>query len=250
MFTSTVFLLALAGIARAQTPQGFTPSVNTKLDVFFNSTSVATPGQRLKKATTASQPQLALPATANVSSSDSYIFVMIDLDVPPAEGQTTRRTILHAMITDFKATSQAVGSSGSRLLASQEKGPAAYIGPSPPATDSTPHRYVELLFQQPAQELSVSEADFEDIQSRIGFEIEQFAQQNGLGEPLAANFFTVSGQPGGGASGTAGSFGTATGSGGIVRNTLAPEEFEGRAGRVDFSLGFAGLVGGLVLAVV
>lgn len=43
---SSVLVAALAGIAQAQTPQGFKPSVTNKLDVMFNSTMVAKAGQR------------------------------------------------------------------------------------------------------------------------------------------------------------------------------------------------------------
>lgn len=82
---------------------------------------------------------------------------------------------------------------------------------------------------------------FADIQQRIGFDVQQFAADNGLGEPVAGNFFTVDGRvreaevvPGNA---------TATVSGGIVRNTLVP--FEGVAGRNDRSLAMGGLLGGL-----
>jgi hypothetical protein len=52
-FTSTLLIAAVASLAHAQqatTPKGFTPSVNTKLDVTFNSTAVKTPGELLSKA--------------------------------------------------------------------------------------------------------------------------------------------------------------------------------------------------------
>ena len=53
MYTaSSLIVAALAGLAQAQsvTPAGFTPSASSKLDVFFNSTMVMTPGQILSKA--------------------------------------------------------------------------------------------------------------------------------------------------------------------------------------------------------
>lgn len=164
------------------------------------------------------------------------MFVMLDLDVPPQGGNSTRRVLLHALNTGFKATSQKV--SNGTLLASSQKGPAAYIAPSPPASDTIPHRYVELLFQQPSS-FSVQATEFENTQARINFDINAFIQKNSLSAPLAANFFTVDGRAGGGASGTA------TSTGGISRNTLQP--FTGAAGRTEFSLGFAGLLGGLAL---
>jgi hypothetical protein len=52
-FTSSILGAAFAIVAQAQTtPQGFSPATNAKLDVLFNSTAVATPGQLLTKART------------------------------------------------------------------------------------------------------------------------------------------------------------------------------------------------------
>lgn len=174
-----------------------------------------------------------------LNSSDTFMFVMIDLDVSMG-GSAARTTILHAMETGFKATQQTVMGTA-QLLATTVKGPAAYFGPGPPATDATPHRYVELLFRQPAT-LSVRESDFAQFQSRIGFDITAFMTRQGLSTPIAANFFRVSGRSNNVISGTA------TGTGGIVRNTLQP--FEGAVGKVDMSRGLAGLLGGLALLAV
>lgn len=89
---------------------------------------------------TATQPQIAISSTL-VTSTDTYMFVMVDLDVPPANGTTTRRVLLHALNTGFKATQQKTPG-GSTLLVSSETGPAAYLPPNPPAVDTVPHRYV------------------------------------------------------------------------------------------------------------
>jgi hypothetical protein len=175
-----------------------------------------------------------------MGSAETYVFVMLDLDVPPAQGNTTRRVLLHAMHTGFKASQQSM-TNNTVLLTSTDEGPAAYLPPGPPATDTKPHRYVELVFAQP-DSLNVRASDFASTQARIGFDIVSFGQKNGLGAPLAANFFTVDGRAGASPSGTA------TTSGGIARNTLQP--FEGNAGRVVVSLGLAGLLGGLALVVV
>ncbi|KAF2269313.1 PEBP-like protein [Lojkania enalia] len=236
--TSSALFAALVSFAQAQTtPQGFSPSVNTMLPVIFNSTSVSTPGQQLTIAETAQQPQLAL-SSSDVSSSDTYMFIMVDLDIPPMGNSTSRNTLLHAMITDFKATSQTLTDS-SVLLTSQQIGPAAYIGPAPPETDTVAHRYVELLFQQPST-LQVSADDFQEVSDRIGFDVSSFMEENGLSEPVAGNFFTVDPRAGNNA--------TATSTGGIVMNTLQP--FEGVAVEKKVSLGLVGLLGGLALLLV
>jgi hypothetical protein len=177
----------------------------------------------------------------------SYVFVMLDLDVPPVAGNTTRRVLLHAMETGFKPTSQRM-TNNTVLLATSDKGPAPYLPPGPPATDTMAHRYVQLLFAQPSK-LNVQASAFSDTQARFNFEIASFAKTMGLGEPVAGNFFMVDGKAGaGGASGTAKASGTARATGGGSRETTQP--FTGTAGRMDLPMGLAGLMGGLVLAAV
>ncbi|KAF1969714.1 PEBP-like protein [Bimuria novae-zelandiae CBS 107.79] len=227
-FSSSSFLVvAAAATAHAQktfTPSGFTPAASTQLDVLFNSTAVSTPGELLSKAATAAQPQLALASSA-VSPQDTYVFVMLDLDVPPQGADTTRRVLLHAMNTGFKATQQSVAG-GAVLLASSDKGPAKYIGPGPPATDTIPHRYTQLLFKQPAS-LQVSADAFADTQARFDFDVKAFAKEMGLGEPVAGNFFMVDGRVSAAAapSGTRGA------------------EFQGKAAAGGMPWGIAGLLG-------
>jgi hypothetical protein len=182
------------------------------------------------------QPQLAM-SSGMVSKSETYMFVMLDLDVPPANGSTTRRVLLHCMNTGFKATGQQL-SGASTLLASSEKGPAPYLPPGPPPTDTVAHRYVQLLFQQPSS-LSISAADFADTQARFNFDVASFMSKNGVSAPVAANFFRVDGR----ASATA--TGAASGTGAMPSSTL--ESFRGAAGMMDLPYGLAGLLGGMAL---
>ncbi|KAF1918703.1 phosphatidylethanolamine-binding protein [Ampelomyces quisqualis] len=237
-----VAALASCAIGQAQTPQGFTPSVNTKLEVFFNSNSVKTPGELLSKATTTTEPQLAISSAAG-NLSDTYVFVMLDLDVPPQQGSTERRVLLHAMNTGFKATQQTLSGAGT-LLASNSKGPAAYLPPGPPANDTVAHRYVQLLFREPAT-LEVQAADFANINGRFNFDIQSFMQNNNLGEPVAGNFFMVDGR----VNATTGSGrGSPTGTGGMPSSTLAT--FEGTAGRWEVSCRLVGALCTLAMLVV
>ncbi|KAF1834115.1 PEBP-like protein [Decorospora gaudefroyi] len=247
-FSASVLTVALVGLAQAQTPSGFTPQANTKLEVIYNATMVSTAGQQLAKADTAAQPQLAL-SSSMTNMSSTYMFVMLDLDVPPANGSTTRRVLLHCMNTGFKATQQQLNG-GVTLLVSPEKGPATYIPPGPPATDTIAHRYVELLFQQPCG-LNVSASGFTDVQQRINFDITSFMSQNGVSAPLAANFFRVDGRASAGASMAATGTGAMptgtgvmpTGTGAMPTSTLG--SFQGVAGTIDLPYGLAGLLGGL-----
>lgn len=164
---------------------------------------------------------------------------MLDLDVPPEEGSTKRRVLLHAMNTGFKATQQKISGSAT-LLASTEKGPAAYIPPGPPPTDTIPHCYVQLLFQQPL-DFGVKASDFANTSTRINFDINAFMTKNKVSTPIAGNFFMVDGRASATAKGTA----SASVSGGLAGNTVQP--FTGAAGKFGLSQSMAGVLGGLAL---
>jgi hypothetical protein len=176
------------------------------------------------------------------NSSATYMFVMLDLDVPPADGSTKRRVLLHAMNTGFKATQQKISGSAT-LLASTDKGPAAYIPPGPPPTDTIPHRYVELLFQQPA-DLEILATQFKDTSARIGFDINAFMTKMKLSAPVAGNFFMVDSRASSTAKGTA----AASASGRMPGST--PQPFTGAAERYGLSPSMAGILGGLALMAV
>jgi phosphatidylethanolamine-binding protein (PEBP) family uncharacterized protein len=250
--SSSIAVVALASMAYAQsqTPKGFKPAVDTKLELFFNTTSVKTPGELLPKATTMDEPRIAVAST-NMSASDTFMFVMLDLDVPPAQGSTTRRVLLHAMNTGFKATQQKISGSAT-ILSSKQKGPAMYLPPGPPATDTMAHRYVQLLFKEPAT-LKVQAADFANTTGRFNFDINSFMKENKLDMPIAGNFFMVDGRANSTAEGGSGNGGgngngrgraTGTGGGG-ARPTTVP--FEGTAERRGVSYGLVGGVIGMVM---
>lgn len=50
MLTKIIVALALLSFARAQTPEGFVPSVSSHLDVLFGTKAVSPPGMSLTKA--------------------------------------------------------------------------------------------------------------------------------------------------------------------------------------------------------
>lgn len=256
MHFSTAFAVAaLAGLAQAQVPQGFKPSVTTKLEVIYNSSMIMEAGQLFGKAGMSpfslslrkpsliypdvqTQPKLAL-TSAMAKATETYMFVMIDLDVPPANGSTKRRTLLHCMNTGFKATKQQIGGAAT-VLASSDKGPANYIPPGPPATDTVAHRYVQLLFAQP-ENLSVAKADVSD---RVGFDIVSFMTKYKLAAPMAGNFLTVDGRM----NGTATNAPKSTGTKGSPKASGTPMQFQGAAGELSVPYGTAGRLGALALA--
>jgi len=95
------------------------------------------------------------------------------------------------MIQDFKPSGQT--SNGVHTLTSSATGPASYMGPAPPAeTPAHPHHYVEILYEQPAN-FAVPAAQKSAVSGRMGFSMPAFATAAGLKDPIAANYFTVTG---------------------------------------------------------
>lgn len=171
----------------------------------------------------------------------TFMFVMLDLDVPPGNGSTKRRVLLHDMTTGFKAA-KGKANGTTTLLQSTEKGPAPYISPNPPATDTMAHRYVELLFMQP-DKLQVPASTFANMTARINFDINAFMKQHSLSAPVAANFFQVDGKAG--PKGTGGMASPTGGKGGKP----TPQPFEGAGSELSVPLRMAVQLGGLAVFV-
>ena len=100
--------------------------------------------------------------------------------------------MLHALLQDLKP-SAAAAAGGAKTLTTTATGPASYMGPGPPPeTPPHPHKYVELLYEQPAN-FAVPAAQKSAVQSRMGFNLATFSTAAGLGAPIGANYFQVTG---------------------------------------------------------
>jgi phosphatidylethanolamine-binding protein len=96
------------------------------------------------------------------------------------------------MISGFKASATA-NADGLYILTSTATTPKAYVGPAPPPeTPPYAHRYVELLFEQPAN-FAVPSSQTRAIQQGIGFDINAFITAASLSAPIAGNYFNVTG---------------------------------------------------------
>ncbi|ORY57521.1 phosphatidylethanolamine-binding protein [Pseudomassariella vexata] len=214
--SSAFSALLVAGPATAQTPAGFTPSVSTRLDLTFGSKNVATPGTALTKSDTAQPPTLGLATQPN----GTYLWLMILMRTfsapyamespPPMSDQHPNQaplsstnfanpqagqpsTYLHTVIRDFKATGQTT-SSGIYTLSSTATGPVSWFGPAPGAENPPhPHRYTNLLWEQPANWVIPQAANTQLQNQKLGFNVEDFIQAAGLSVPIAANYFNVTG---------------------------------------------------------
>ena len=72
----------------------------------------------------------------------------------------------------------------------------AWFAPAPPAESPPhPHRYTNLLWEQPGgRSWAVPAAAASMLQSqKLGFDVPAFVEAAGLGAPVAANYFNVTG---------------------------------------------------------
>lgn len=97
---------------------------------------------------------------------------------------------------------------------------APYVKPQPPPGTGF-HRYIELLFSQPANfSIPANDTHFfgSDTSSRASFNVTSFARDAGLSKPVAANYFfaeyNTTGESQTAATGTASASRTATGGSG------------------------------------
>ncbi|EYB81968.1 hypothetical protein Y032_0370g110 [Ancylostoma ceylanicum] len=106
----------------------------------------------------------------NASPSGLYTVIMIDVDAPSRKDPFLS-DYLHWMVVNIP---------GSHLKNGDELAP--YMGPRPPP-GSGPHRYYILLYKQQ------SPVSSKKMSSRAHFDTSKFASQNGLGAPVAGNYF-------------------------------------------------------------
>ncbi|KAH6648352.1 phosphatidylethanolamine-binding protein [Truncatella angustata] len=188
-----VSALVLACQTLAQTPTGFTPSVAAHLDVIFGSKVVNPPGTPLSKSDTSRQPTIGTTIQLNGTY---YIWMMIDLDAStnfanPKAGQPA--TYLHTVLRDLKPSSQKTAS-GVYVLSTTATGPVSWFAPAPPAESPPhPHRYTNLLWEQPANWVISQDANNQLQNKRSGFNVTDFQRAAGLKDPVFANYFNVTG---------------------------------------------------------
>ncbi|KAL8758818.1 MAG: hypothetical protein Q9184_003813 [Pyrenodesmia sp. 2 TL-2023] len=234
---------------------------NLPLAVNYGSTEV-TPGIRLERTQTSTIPTFNYRAPS--SSEQTYTLLMVDLSIPSARvdpselapeqlplaaglgaNRTTRLHFWQAGLTF----------SDNGTLVNTTEPVAFYNGPMPPAGD-IPHDYVFYLFQQEAGFAPPPEDSPFNINNvnaasmnRMSFSVQRFAEGEGVGYLVAANYIQVQ-NLGSGSEGSRSSNGTAgpsatssttSATGGVA--APSPSPFTGSAGK----LGARGVLGAMVV---
>ncbi|KAL4733254.1 phosphatidylethanolamine-binding protein [Aspergillus similis] len=182
--SSAWVLLVGLRFTAASTPSGFEPAVANDLAMVYADDTYVHAGSPFQKTVpTVDVPTLYLPF--GESTGARYAAVMVDYDV---NVYGTEMTILQW----YQPSLAAVSSSGDALSVVDASAPSAsYISPSP--IEGPAHEYVVMLYLQPA-DFSLPEC----LQSsalpetgRAGFNLDEFVQAAGLGDPVAANWFKM-----------------------------------------------------------
>ena len=188
----------------------------------------------------ASAPRVA----AETALSGTYLLTIVDPDAPSPQN-TSVSQILHLL-----QPSVTFASAAPRVATFNAPAVVPYARPQPPPT-SAAHRYIAVLFSQPANFTVPAAFRAFNATNRALFNLTNFAAQAGLGRPIAANYFLVSnmtGSPGAiggrnatGIVGSAGSSPTATGT-----KSSSPAAFTGAA-TAGKGAGLAMILGGVVV---
>jgi len=154
------------------------------LGVTIGSHVFSAAGEDIKKANASKgEPSYTLPI--GFDTSKTYIATSVDLDAP-FQSWTVLSPLLHSIQPGLTA------STDSPALTSSIPPIVTWIPPNPPGP-SGPHRYVFLLYEQPAnfdpKKFMQPDGKELGIGGRIRWSIRDWEQKTGLGPVVAANYF-------------------------------------------------------------
>ncbi|KAI0832580.1 phosphatidylethanolamine-binding protein [Trametes gibbosa] len=184
----------------------FNPTAILNVVFLDNTTNVSvdvTPGANLTREQNALRPQVILTTNDTTFAQQTFVLAMVDPDAPTPQDPTASQ-IRHLLAPGLQANgSLATGA----VLVNNTPAISDFLRPTPPA-GSDPHRYTLVLFVQPANFTSAV-GQFLNASTPISnFNISLFAQELGLGSPIAGNFFFTG--PDANSTGTANSTGSAS----------------------------------------
>ncbi|KXG51977.1 Major facilitator superfamily domain, general substrate transporter [Penicillium griseofulvum] len=144
------------------------------------------PGMELDIRETTMIPEI---SSTNLQCNQKYIILFIDLDVI-IPGTAIQSVILHWYQPNLSMDCTKPTPPSTIVPGKGHERAASYIAPRAPP--NTHHRYVYLLFTQPAAYQfpeCFSHVLPETVNARAGFDIKEFVQAAGLDAPIAMNYF-------------------------------------------------------------
>ncbi|TBU58402.1 phosphatidylethanolamine-binding protein [Dichomitus squalens] len=156
--------------------------------VFFDNTTnlnvTVTPGQNLTREQNALRPTVSFTSNDTSLASQTFVLAMVDPDAPTPQNPTEAE-IRHLLAPNITLSGSLADGA---LLVNNTPAISDFLRPTPPA-GSDPHRYILLLFVQPANFSQVA-PNFVNASTPVSnFNISLFAVEAGLGSPVAGNFF-------------------------------------------------------------
>ncbi|KAJ6547296.1 phosphatidylethanolamine-binding protein [Mycena capillaripes] len=142
--------------------------------------SDATPGQALAEKDVGTKPVVTVSAF-NASLTGTYTIAMVDADVVGAV-YGTDGVSRHWLENGVTVTDGTVSNASSTAI-------TAYAGPGP-TSGSGPHRYVVLLYAQPSTFKAPADLSA-PVDGVHKFDLNGYVKDSGLGDIVAANYFTV-----------------------------------------------------------
>ncbi|KAI0720274.1 phosphatidylethanolamine-binding protein [Cerioporus squamosus] len=154
------------------------------LNVVFLDNVLVTPGLNLTREQTALRPTVSFTSNTTTFAQQTFVLAMVDPDAPTPQNPTVAQ-IRHLLAPNITLNGSLASGA---LLVNNSPAISDFQRPTPPA-GSDPHRYILLLFAQPSNFSSVVPGVVNSSTPISNFNISAFAEQLGLGSPLAGNFF-------------------------------------------------------------
>ncbi|KAA1473818.1 PEBP-like protein [Dentipellis sp. KUC8613] len=142
-------------------------------------------GEQLPRNATAHPPTFSLLHPPASTGRGPFVVAMVDLDAPTPQDPSSAQ-IRHFLGGDFTLSVGRGGVLG--LLSNSTPALSEFLQPTPPA-GSDAHRYVFLLFAQPAG--FAAQTVLTPATPISNFNVSLFAQEVGLGRPLGGSFMLV-----------------------------------------------------------
>lgn len=172
-----------------KTVQSLIGSESSTLDLTIGQHGTIAPGQEIPKSDAQTAPTLSLNSP---TPAESYIIIALDIDAPfPSFGALG--PILHWIQPGLKLEPLSSSDQKTTLKASATTPFIAnYIGPAPPPF-SAAHRYIFLLYEQPAgfdggKYAPAGGAELGNWQ-RMRYDLTAFEKEANLGPVVAGNYF-------------------------------------------------------------